>query len=163
MSREDYEARYGVSYKHPGIFSRMLALLYRLLPKIGPLRPLRFETPNPASEKLFVESLKDTRERYRASLVAVAAGRLDLGNTDFDTGRPSAHGEYELADKTYKDLLNRLAKRKFTDVSAAVRRNILAFYDRPSRNVSKKERRQLAELRRGGGHDNAVLHPDDAR
>jgi hypothetical protein len=164
MSREDYEKRYGVSYKRPGLFDRFLAFLYRLLPKIGPLRPLKFETPNPAAEKLFVESLKDTRERYRASLHEVSAGRLRLTNTDFDTGRPSVHGEYELADKTYAELLDRLAKRKFNNVTPAVRRNILAFYDRADHRTSRKERRQLDGLRGGGSrNDNAVLHPDDPR
>jgi len=170
MSREDYEQRYGLSYKRPGFFSRVLAFLYRLLPKIGPLRPLKFETPNPAAERLFVESLRDTRQRYRAALSDVIAGRLALANTDFDTGRPSARGEYELADKTYAEFLNRLSERKFRDVSAGVRRNILAFYERTDRvrdgmsGMSRKERRQLAELRGGSGrHDDAVLHPDDPR
>ena len=163
MSREDYEKRYGVSYKQPGLFVRFLAFLYRLLPKIGPLRPLKFETPNPAAEKLFVESLKDTRERYRASLREVSAGRLRLANTDFDTGRPSVHGEYELADKTYTELLDRLAKRKFNNVTPAVRGNILAFYGRADHRTSRKERRQLDGLRGGRRNDNTVLHPDDPR
>jgi hypothetical protein len=164
MSREDYEKRYGVSYKRPGLFAQVLAFFYRLLPKIGPLRPLKFETPNPAAEKLFVESLRQTRERYRASLREVAAGQLRLLNTDFDTGRLSAHGEYELADKTYAELLDRLAKRKFANVTPAVRRNILAFYDRADQRTSRKERRQLDGLRNGGGrHNDTVLHPDDPR
>jgi hypothetical protein len=163
MSRDDYEQRYGVSYKRPSLFARILAFLYRLLPKIGPLRPLKFETPNPEAEKLFVESLKDTRDRYRASLNELAAGRLNLINRDFDTGRPSARGEYELADQTYAELLNRLAKRKFKEVPAAVRRNILAFYDRGNAGaISRKERRQLTALR-SAGNDNAVLHPHDSR
>jgi hypothetical protein len=128
------------------------------------LRPLKFETPNPTAERLFVESLKETRERYRASLRDVSAGRLRLANTDFDTGRPSAHGEYELADKTYAELLDRLAKRKFNNVTPAVRRNILAFYDRADHRASRKERRQLDALRGGGSrNDNPVLHPDDPR
>jgi hypothetical protein len=164
MSRDDYEKRYGVDYKRPGFFARFLAFLYGLLPKIGPLRPLQFETPTPASERLFVESLRDTRQRFRTSLSEVVDGRLTLANTDFDTGRPSAHGEYELADKTYSELLDRLSKRKFRDVSTAVRRNILGFYEHADRATSRKERRQLAELRGGEGrHDDAVLHPDDAR
>jgi hypothetical protein len=74
------------------------------------------------------------------------------------------HGEYELADKTYAELLDRLARRKFNNVTPAVRRNILAFYDRADHRTSRKERRQLDGLRGGGSrNDNAVLHPDDPR
>lgn len=164
MSREEYEQRYGVSYKRPGVFARIMAFFYRLLPKIGPLRPLKFETPNPAAEKLFVESLRDTRNRFGDALDDLAAGRLHLANTDFDTGRPTAHGEYELADQTYAEWMDRLSKRKFQDVPAAVRRNIVSFYEGRGGTTSRKERRQLAQLRSGGrGNDHAVLHPNDPR
>lgn len=162
MSREEYEERYGVSYKKPGLFTRIMAFLYRLLPKVGPLRPLKFEAPTAEAEKLFVESLKDTRARFHEALNLLSAGRLNLVNRDFDTGRPSAHGEYELADKTYAELLDRLSKRKFKDVPAAVRRNIVTFYDRADRPPARKQQRQLTELRARGDHD-AVLHPDDPR
>jgi hypothetical protein len=148
LSREQYETEYGTNYKKPGLLARLLAFCYRLLPKIGPLRPLKFEAPTPAAEKLFVESLKDTRERYRASLEAVGGNRLDLRNTDFDTGRPSAHGEYELADETYAELLDRLAQRKFKDVPQALRRNLLAFYDAaPDRVSGKKEAKRMKRIR----------------
>lgn len=148
LSREQYEERYGSQYKKPGLFAKILAFLYRLLPKIGPLRPLKFEAPTPAAEKLFLDSLEETRDRYRASLAALRAGRLDLRNTDFDTGRPSAHGEYELADDTYAELLDRLADRKFEGVSPELRRNILAFYDAaPGRMSSRKEARRAKRVR----------------
>jgi hypothetical protein len=55
-------------------------------------------------------------------------------NTDFDTGRPSRRGEYELADKTYDELRKRLAKRKFAGVPAALRSHIAAFYGGPALN-----------------------------
>lgn len=148
LSRQQYEAQYGTHYKKPGLVARVLAFFYRLLPKIGPLRPLSFRAPTPEAEKLFVESLKDTRDRYRTSLTAVGAGRLDLRNTDFDTGRPSGHGEYELADETYAELLDRLADRKFEDVPPGLRRNILAFYAAaPDRISGKKEAKRIKRVR----------------
>jgi hypothetical protein len=148
LSRQQYEARYGTEYKKPGFFARVVAFLYRLLPKIGPLRPLAFAAPTADAERLFVESLKDTRDRYRTSLAAVAAGRLDLRNTDFDTGRPSAHGEYELADETYAELLDRVCDRPAGAVPPDLRRNILAFYDAaPDRMSSRKEAKRMARVR----------------
>jgi hypothetical protein len=86
---------------------------------------------------------------------------LSLRNIDFDTGRPSAHGEYELADETYAKLLDTLADRKFARVSLPLRRNILGYYDAaPTRVSGKKEAkrlktigRQLAALRSVGRGD----------
>jgi hypothetical protein len=155
LTRQQYESAYGTGYKRPGFFARVLAFLYRLLPKIGPLRPLKFEAPTPAAEKLFVASLRETRDRYRTWLESLRDGRVELPNTDFDTGRPSVHGEYELADETYADLLARHADQHFERMTPALRRNVLAYYDAAPDKLSspkeakrmKKVRRQLAALR----------------
>src|SRR4029079_18385160 len=45
LSRQEYDKAYGVQYQKPSLLARFLALLYRLLPKIGPLRPLQFKAP----------------------------------------------------------------------------------------------------------------------
>jgi len=149
LTRQEYEAKYGANYQRPGLLARFLAFLYKLLPKIGPLKGLQFKAPTPEAEALFLESLRDTRDRYRRGLEAVGRGRLDLINTDFDTGKPSAHGEYPLADETCAELLHRLAKRKFVGVPAALRRNLVAFYAAaPDRTASRKERKQLERVRR---------------
>ena len=50
---------------------------------------------------------------YAAITQAVAAGHLDLPNTDFDTGHATRAGEYPLADKTYGEWLRELAKKRF--------------------------------------------------
>ena len=139
-TRQQFEKDFGTRYRKPGLFARFLGLVYRVLPKIGPLKPLSFKAPTPEAEKLFNESLTQTRERYAASLSAAGAGRLNLVNTDFDTGRPSAHGEYPLADKTYAQLLDKLKDRKQDSVPTALRANIKTFYSRgaPPKNVQKR-------------------------
>jgi hypothetical protein len=127
----------------------VIGLLYRLLPRIGPLRPLSFKTPTPEAEALFVESFKDTSTRYRRALEALGRGRLDLANTDFDTGKPSTHGEYELADSTYAELLDRLSQRNFSDTPAALRRHIAAYYAAaPERTVTRKEQKRIEKVRK---------------
>jgi hypothetical protein len=147
MTRQDYEKTYGAQYRKPGLMARFLAFLYRLVPKIGPLEKLEFKTPTPAAEALFVESVKDARERFRSALDATDANRLHLPNTNFDTGKPSAHGDYDRADATYAELLHRLAERKFADVPAPLRQNITAFYaTAPNRVAGKKERKRLARI-----------------
>lgn len=82
-------------------------------------------------------------------------GGLALPNTDFDTGQPSAYGEYSLADDTYGELLSRLTDQHFTDVSSALRASIDRYYEtlsaqpatgRKARKRIEKIRRQLADL-----------------
>jgi len=159
-TRQQYERDFGTGYRKPGFFARIIGLIYRVLPKIGPLRPLSFKTPTPEAETLFVESFKDTKERYRNALAAAGRGRLDLANTDFDTGEPSAHGEYPLADDTYAELLDRLSKRNFSRVPVALARNVRAFYAAaPDRMSSRKERKRAPKVREQLDALNSTLHP----
>jgi Zinc dependent phospholipase C len=149
LTRQEFERTYGTKYRKPGLLARFLALVYKLLPKVGPLSVLKFKAPTPQAEALFLESINDTRSRYRTALDSVGAGRINLANTDFDTGKPSAHGEYALADDTYAELLHRLANRKFAGVPAALRANILAFYAAaPNRTASRKERKRAEQVRK---------------
>jgi hypothetical protein len=128
LSRKQYDKEFGSDYAKPHGFARFLALVYNLVPKIGPFRSLSFSVPTPEAERLFLESFTATRERFRKSLDELRAGRLSLPNTDFDTGQPTARGEYPLADATYDELLDRLADREFTGVQPALSANIIAYY-----------------------------------
>jgi hypothetical protein len=147
-SRQQYEKDFGTTYQKPGWFARFLGILFKVLPKIGPLKPLGFKSPTPEAERLFVESFKETRARYGAALDALGRGRLELSNTDFDTGRPTARGEYRLADETYAELLDKLAGRQFAHVPPKLRQNITAYYARGfSANMTRKERKRAAKIR----------------
>lgn len=129
LSRADYEKEYGRDYDKPGFGSKMTALFIRIVPKIGPFKALAFKPLTPETERLFMESFNATIDRYRAMLVQVNNGNLDLQNADFDTGKPTRAGEYQLADETYAKLLEKLAKDDFKTTSPELRRDILAFYN----------------------------------
>lgn len=155
LSRLDYEREFGTKYRKPGIFARVLAFVLKILPKVGPLRPLAFEPLTPEADRLFLESATAVRTRYRTFLQALDERRLRLPNTDFDTGRPPSRGENRLADETYADLLHKLAGRKFADVSPELRRELTAFFSgsvAPQGSVSRREdariRKELSELNR---------------
>jgi len=143
-SRQQYDKEFGGRYWKPGLLARFLGVLYRILPKIGPLKPLSFKAPTPDAEKLFTESLRDTRERYRAALASTGSGRLNLANTNFDTGKPSVYGEYRLADETYADLMKKLEDRNFASVPSGLPANIKQFYSRST--PPKKVQKLLAAL-----------------
>jgi len=132
----------------------MLGTFYRIVPKIGPLKPLKFKTPTPEAEALFIASFKDARARYGEALAEVGRRSLDLANLNFDLGTRSVHGDYKLADETYARLLNELARRKFAGAPQALRRDIAAFYtvstaalpeSKSSRRPERIEK-QLAEM-----------------
>jgi hypothetical protein len=111
LPRTAYEKEYGTDYMKPHGFARVLSVLYALVPKIGPLRPLAFKVPTPEAEALFLDSLAKSRERFGVALAALRAGRLNLANINLDTGRLSRPGEYELADETHAELLKRQRQR----------------------------------------------------
>jgi hypothetical protein len=148
LSRQEYDQAYGTQYQKPSLLARVLAFFYKLLPKVGPLRPLQFKAPTKEAEALFLESFKGTRERFRAALDALGRGRLDLPNTDFDTGKLTAQGEYTLADDTYAELLKRLTGHRLSTVPDTLRQRINAFYaTAPKRRPSRKERKQAAKIK----------------
>jgi hypothetical protein len=128
LSRKQYDEQFGSDYAKPHGFAGFIAVVYNLVPKIGPFRSLSFSVPTPEAERLFLESFTSTREHFRQSLDALQDGRLRLPNTDFDTGQPTARGEYSLADVTYDELLDKLADRGFADVPEALSANMVAYY-----------------------------------
>jgi len=125
-TRAQYEREFGTTYQRPGLFARFFVWVVRVVPKVGPFKPLAFKTPSPEAERLFTESFKSARERYRALLQSVRGNRIDLRNTDFDTGEPTRRGEYTLADATYAELVDRLKKK--TEVPPGIRADIARFY-----------------------------------
>jgi hypothetical protein len=103
LPRGAYEREFGTEYRKPHGFAKLLGWLYMLLPKIGPFRPLAFRVPTPEAERLFLDSLARTRERFGASLRALRQGPLRLTNLNLDTGQPARAGDYPLADKTLRE------------------------------------------------------------
>jgi hypothetical protein len=148
FTRRQYEQEFGTEYQRPGILARFLVWIVRILPKVGPFKPLAFQTPTPDAERLFADSFRTARDRYRTLLASVRASRLDLHNTDFDTGRPTRRGEYSLADDTYADLLSHLTSDKDIVVPEAMRADLLRFYAGldPHAPRDKKERRKLQKV-----------------
>ena len=127
-SPADYEEAYGKDYQKPARLASFLAWVYRIVPKIGPLRPLAFKAPTGDVDRLFEESITRAHARFREMVRQVRDGRIDLANTNFDTGEPAHAHEYTLADATHAEWLDALAKREFTGASPGVRRTIDAYY-----------------------------------
>ena len=115
-------------YEHPGAMARFLSFIFRIMPKVGPLKGLGFKVPTPETERMFEDSFDAAVNRDRQSMANADTGRLRLSNRDLDTGKPVSAGEYALTDRTYDTLLKKLSEKKFESVTPELRKNILDFY-----------------------------------
>ncbi len=131
MKRSSYEKEWGKSYDRPSAGDRFLAFLLRLIPKIGPLRVLAFKMPTPEVEKLFMASFNSCVDQYKSSLTRVENDK-HLPNENIDVGTLTKLGEYHLADATYDQLLDRLAKKQFAGMSPLLGKTMLAYYASPA-------------------------------
>jgi hypothetical protein len=150
-SLQDYERDYGATYKKPGLLARFFALVLKVVPKIGPFKPLAFEPLAFDVEQLFLESAAASRTRYQESIAALRRGQLHLPNIDFDTGVPPAPGKNRLADRTYADLLHKLAGHDFKEVPDAVRHELQSYFraeakEKAAQGLPRRTRRELENL-----------------
>lgn len=160
FDRARYEQEFGNGYRRPGVLSRMLAFIIKIVPKVGPLRVLAFKPLTPEAERLFIESTERTRQRYRALLTAAGRRRLELQDTDFDRGRIPMRGENSLADATYDELLKSHAAKKFAEAPPDLREALARYYGSaaPKLSVGAKDVKAARELQRNVDALNAARH-----
>jgi hypothetical protein len=139
ISRASYHKEWDRTYERPGIGARILAFFFRILPKVGPLRSVRFTPPTSQTVTLFEDSFNRTMTEYRGLLQQVGQSRLALENRDFDTGAPTRPGEYKLADDTYAKLAVMLAAKDPPDLDLKVVDNVLGFFRNSDAPLAAKE------------------------
>lgn len=139
LSKSNYEREWGKNYAKPTFRERFFALLYRLIPKFGPLRVLQFKTPTPETQNMFRASFNATLDRYQGLMDALRDGRLDLPNDNFDVGEMTPPGKYALNDEAHAKLLDRLTERKFVSVPPEMRDELLHFFSDPDAAYATKK------------------------
>jgi hypothetical protein len=128
MRQKQYDKQYGKGYERPGFSAKLLSLLIRILPKIGPLRPLKFNAPTPKAEKLFVQSFDSILLHYTANLDLLRDNEVHPRDLDYDTGKLTEDCEYRLADQTHCDWLLRLEADKFSNVTPEIKEQIVDYF-----------------------------------
>lgn len=129
LSQADYRRSWGTGYKEPGPGAHILAGMFKIIPKVGPLQAIDFKEPTPKTEDMYFKSVNETIDYYRRALLEVGSTSLETPNINLDTGKPAKRGEYPLADYTYRELLDELAYNGFRDMDAPLRADLLKFYD----------------------------------
>jgi hypothetical protein len=155
LSRSNYDREWGKDYRKPSLGERFLALLYKLIPKFGPLKILQFRTPTPQTEHMFEASFNATLDRYRRLLREASEGTLQLNNDNFDVGENTGPGKYRLNDETHAKLLDRLAEENFAGATPELKAELLSFFAEPDAPYATKRNAkawakvqiQLRELR----------------
>ena len=127
LSRSSYEKNWGSTYTRPGIRSKILATVFRIVPKVGPFRALSFKRLTPETEKMYMASFNSTIDRYRELLREQNAGSPRLPNDNLDVGTFTAAGKYALTDTAYSRLLHKLHGH-YAEMPQELRGDILAFY-----------------------------------
>lgn len=143
IKKKEYLQEFGREREKPKFKERMYAFVIQILPKIGPLRSLRFQDPGPEGEELFIKSFDTTVARYGIMLNMLQDDKdINLVDIDFDTGKITAPGEYGLADETYNLLLIKLQDEKFQNLTLPLRDNILSFYNKADTSTKSNEHKK---------------------
>ncbi|MHB8502655.1 MAG: zinc dependent phospholipase C family protein [Candidatus Acidiferrales bacterium] len=157
ISRASYEKEWGRDYSRPGLWDAILSFLYRILPKIGPLKVLTFRTPTPQAEQLFEESFNVTLDRYRGFLTELRKGVVTLPNDNIDVGETTAWGVYRLGDDARAQLLAELARKNFAGVSPELRAELLHFFSSVNIPASDRLSRKARARLKGNLHGLEIL------
>jgi len=149
MSLVKFEKQWGRKYRRPGVGARMLAVLLKIMPKVGPFKAVSFKIPTRQSEDLYVSSIDRTVEHYGIDLRKVRDHSLHLENLDCDTGKPTQPGEYALSDKTYAKLVDKLADKHFAQTPDELRLNLVQYFERTKSPLTgRRKQRRWARARR---------------
>jgi hypothetical protein len=147
LSRSSYERSWGKDYQRPTFWDHFLAVLYKVLPKFGPLRVLQLRTPTPETERMFEASFNATLDRYRALLKEEGEGHLNLPNNNFDVGEFTPPGKYRMNDDAHATLLDKLAEQNFADMTPDLRAELLDFFSDPNApNATKRHPKEWTKV-----------------
>ena len=129
LSKADYTKSWGSGYQDPGPGAHILATMFKVVPKVGPLRAIDFKEPTEKTENLYFKSVDQTVAHYTTALQQVHDKDLQTPQINLDTGKPTERGAYPLADATYRELLDQLAADNFNHMGKGLREDMLRFYD----------------------------------
>jgi len=165
LKRANYEKEWGKDYQKPKFSDKVLAFIYKILPRIGPLKVLQFKTPTPETERMFEASFNATLDQYRKLLNEEReSGKPALMNGNFDLGEVSGPGKYRLSDTTHAKLLDKLADQKFAGMTVEMRAELLDYFsasDTPfamkkDKKLWAKVQTELEELKRAPAEQKAA-------
>jgi hypothetical protein len=145
IAQADFQREWNRYRRKPRIETHLLAVLIRILPKIGTLSELAIKIPTPHTQDLYVKSVNRTIELYGGIVKQLTANRRltqPIPNRDLDTGEKSKPGAYALTDQTYAKLLHTLTADRQRAITADLRQDILDYYSDPNAPITTKKNKK---------------------
>jgi hypothetical protein len=142
LQTADYERHWAYTYRKPGFGAHVLAIIIRIIPKVGPASLLAIKIPDAHTEDLFIESVNRTVDAYDGLLKILSTNPravLTLPNRDLDTGEKVRAGGYRLTDKTYARLVAYLVADPSFVIPRQLRDDILDYYSDPNAPIATKK------------------------
>lgn len=154
---------------HPSFETRLLRVLFFILPKVGPFSLVSVKGPTNATEADYMHSVYQSAAALRYALrgftpltsrfqtpqgyatikqpFGAPDPRHPLPNRDLDTGSVVKPGGYSLTDSTYATLLHRLALNPAQAIPPGIKSDIEAYYSDPNAPITtKKDAAQWAQV-----------------
>ena len=75
IRRRDYYTQYGLNHEKPNLRTRITAFIIEILPKVGPLRALKFTPPTGEAERLFVKAFDASSAHFALIIGQLKDGR----------------------------------------------------------------------------------------
>jgi hypothetical protein len=148
IARSDFQTVWNKYRRTPGVQTHLLALLIRIVPKIGVLSELAIKIPTQDTQQLYIKSVNRSVDLYGSFLKQLSDSHsISIPDRDLDTGEKSKPGAYALTDKTYANLLHRLTTDGQGHVRPGLKQDILDFYaDLNAPFATKKNKNAWAQV-----------------
>jgi hypothetical protein len=154
LDQADFQKVWNSYRNKAGFETHLIALLIRIVPKVGAASDLAIRGPNEQTELLYVRSVNRADSDFKRSLAGLAKtsrGVPRLPNRDLDTGYKVRPGGYPLTDTTYAKLLHQITKDPKQPVPEGLRQDLLEYYADPNAPIVTKKnprawRRVLSEM-----------------
>jgi hypothetical protein len=129
MSRRMYNKEYTGKQNKPDFLARTLAFMVKILPKIGPLKNLKFVYPGKKGEERFTQVFDTIIKQYSVALKSWDSQSLKLEDINLDTGQLLSYGDYHLSDETYCELVLNLQKQQFAYLTPNLQEHLVKYFD----------------------------------
>ncbi|QJD94607.1 zinc dependent phospholipase C family protein [Mucilaginibacter robiniae] len=150
MSRRMYKQDFGKIDNKPDFLARTVGFIVSILPKIGPLKTLKFVYPGRDGEKRFMQTFDTIVVKYTAMLRQVDNNQYAVSDINLDTGHATTSGDYGLADETYSKLVLNLQKEGLQCMSAELQQNVLQYFSKVNLDKLLKDKPEKAEKLKAG-------------
>jgi hypothetical protein len=129
MNRRMYKKEFPGKRQKPDFKARALAFMVKILPKIGPLKNLKFVYPGAEGEKRFTQVFDTIIQKYAVALKEWDGRTLKLEDINLDTGKPLSFGNYQLADATYCKLVLNLQKEQYACLTSNLKEHLVSYFN----------------------------------